>query len=307
MNVFERVVICIPTFKRPISLTRLLDSISLLKTDFKFQVLVADNDGLKKDGFELVNKYKKNSSFELNTFVVHKQGISYVRNELMLIAFEKYNADFIAMVDDDETVDSNWLQALIDMKHETGADAVTGIIYPEFPFEPPKWTNNNNLYWRRSDLNGLIPLIQGTGAVLLSRSFWTKNKDLMFDHAFGLTGGEDKEFFMRMKEKGATFACSKNAISYEYYGEERITKKWALDRAYRIGSADTRIQLQRISRLKLVPKVISSYIYSMLKLGVFFIFLRNNMLLKQNYYRQLGKLNALFGNPPESYKNTDGC
>ena len=40
----EAVLICIPTFKRPRMLRRLLDAIAALQTDARISVLVADND-----------------------------------------------------------------------------------------------------------------------------------------------------------------------------------------------------------------------------------------------------------------------
>ena len=49
----ERVIIAIPTFKRPRSLARLLDAIARLKTDAEISVLVADNDAEAHQGFDL--------------------------------------------------------------------------------------------------------------------------------------------------------------------------------------------------------------------------------------------------------------
>ena len=49
----ETVTVCIPTFKRPKSLKRLLDAIAALRTDAKLSVLVADNDAEFHAGFDL--------------------------------------------------------------------------------------------------------------------------------------------------------------------------------------------------------------------------------------------------------------
>ena len=51
----DRVIICIPTFKRPKMLARLLDAIAALETDADVSVLVADNDAEGHAGFDLCN------------------------------------------------------------------------------------------------------------------------------------------------------------------------------------------------------------------------------------------------------------
>ena len=48
-------VICIPTFRRPRSLARLLDAIAALKTRADIAVLVADNDAEGHAGFDLAS------------------------------------------------------------------------------------------------------------------------------------------------------------------------------------------------------------------------------------------------------------
>ena len=50
------VVICIPTFKRPKMLARLLDAIAGLQTDAALSVVVADNDAEGHAGFDLCNR-----------------------------------------------------------------------------------------------------------------------------------------------------------------------------------------------------------------------------------------------------------
>ena len=49
----ECVIICIPTFRRPKMLKRLLDAIAALKTQARYRVLVADNDAESHAGFDL--------------------------------------------------------------------------------------------------------------------------------------------------------------------------------------------------------------------------------------------------------------
>lgn len=298
----ELIYIGIPTFKRPIGLENLLKSISNLQIDKPFKVLVADNDSANKEGVNLVKRLINVFPFSIDYIVVSEQGISNVRNALMDKAFNDYNADYIAMVDDDVTVDSSWLSELLRIIKLTGADVVGGAVYPDFEIEPPVWTSNNNLYWRTTYPEGAVPIIQGTTSVLISRNIWDEFGISYFDPKFGLSGGGDKEFFNRLKSSGASFAFAPKAISYELFGKTRVTEKWALERAFRIGSADARIILQRQSKLRVALKAFTIYI--LLKLRVSFFY--SDMRLRQKLYRQKGKINALFGTPPEVYKNTHG-
>ena len=49
----DSVLVCIPTFKRPKMLRRLLDALAALDTDADVRVLVADNDAKVHAGFDL--------------------------------------------------------------------------------------------------------------------------------------------------------------------------------------------------------------------------------------------------------------
>ena len=51
----SKVVIAIPTFRRPLGLAQLLESLAALVTVHDVQVIVADNDAEGRDGTRLAN------------------------------------------------------------------------------------------------------------------------------------------------------------------------------------------------------------------------------------------------------------
>ena len=55
----ERVLIGVPTFKRPVSLKRLLDAIATLATKADVAVLVADNDAEGHQGWDLCRSLRR--------------------------------------------------------------------------------------------------------------------------------------------------------------------------------------------------------------------------------------------------------
>src|SRR5690242_20560351 len=104
----DRVVITIPTFKRPKSLARLLDAIARLKTDADIHVVVADNDAQAHQGFDFCAQLAPTYRWPLKPVIEEARGIAQVRNRLVAEAL-KSDAQFIAMIDDDEWPDENWI------------------------------------------------------------------------------------------------------------------------------------------------------------------------------------------------------
>jgi succinoglycan biosynthesis protein ExoM len=307
----KRVVIGIPTFRRPQGLTRLLASIAAQRVHFTPHILVADNDGESKQGLGVVKQVRANGyPFPLTGLVVQERGISQVRNALMREAFENLAADGLAMVDDDEHVEPNWLVALVAMQEQGEFDVVAGPVLPHFEHPPPRWTVGLPIYWRKVHKAGVIPLVEGTGNIYINRSAHERFRGCEFDPHFGLTGGGDKEFFTRLKRKGATFGFAPEAVSYEYISPGRMTKRWALQRAFRIGCGDARIfrlhgkstQNCTFELMKLIAALIISPLWIVAAAGLSDRQMRGCMMLA----RQLGKLNGLLGSPPRVYETVHG-
>lgn len=311
MNKSKTIVIGIPTFKRPQGLARLLDSIAAQQTSFIPQVLVADNEGEQGAGLKVVEEVRSQGfPFPLTAIAVPERGISQVRNALMKHAFENLAADALAMVDDDERVESGWIAALVSMQAQGNFDVVGGVVFPEFETTPPQWSDSLAVYWRTIYPDGSIDMIHGTTNVLLNRSLHERFPDTFFDSSFGLTGGGDKEFFTRLKHKGAVFGFAADAVSHEFFDAGRATKSWAVKRAYRIGSGDARI-------FKLYSRTFGEWSREAVKLSTAFMLspvlilvmvwspskqMRAVLMLT----RQLGKLNGLFGKPPRVYETIYG-
>jgi len=94
----ERVVIAIPTCKRPESLARLLDAIAALDTDAEIFVLVADNDSRGHQGFDLCETRAPRYRWPLRAVIEPVRGIAPVRNRLVS---EALKTDFVCAQADD--------------------------------------------------------------------------------------------------------------------------------------------------------------------------------------------------------------
>jgi hypothetical protein len=87
-------------------------------------------------------------------------------------------------------------------------------------------------------------MLQGAGNLFMTRARLAKMTPPWFDPAFALTGGEDRDFFLRLSREGARFAWCDEARAYGDVPDSRANLGWALRRAYSIGNSDMRVLLK---------------------------------------------------------------
>jgi hypothetical protein len=233
---------------------------------------------------------------------VAERGISTVRNRILKEA-KQIGADFVAMVDDDEFVQANWLSELLATQARYGADIVGGPVLYSFEHPLPHSIAASAAFPLKSRETGPIPFLDATGNVLLSCITLARLGWPSFDCEFGLTGGEDKEFFTRLRKGGCSFAWCETAVAHETVPAERIADGWVLRRAYRVGNADFRV-LQRhatlVSRAGSLAKAI-------LVLGSAPVFLPlllikgRRLWMMRKWWRAAGKVASAFGSRYAEY------
>jgi len=233
----ERVVIAIPTCKRPRSLARLLDAITRLQTDAEISVLVVDNDGEAHQGFDLCTRLAPSYRWPLRALIEKERGIAQARNRLVSEAL-KGDAQFIAMIDDDEWPEPAWIAAFLEIQRKTGADILQGSIL--FAQEGPGVKPVPDIRRR----TGRTDMLQGAGNLLIRRRVLEEIPWPWFDPAFALTGGEDLDFFMRLKRAGCRFGWADEARALGDMAAVRRDLGWALRRAYSNGNSDMRVLLK---------------------------------------------------------------
>jgi len=226
------VVICIPTFKRPQSLKRLLAAIAALETRADIAVLVADNDAEGHAGLDLVAAMAPGFRFPLRAVIAHQRGIAQVRNTLIAEALTD-ETRFLAMIDDDEWPDARWIDAFLAAAEQTGAGVLQGSILFNHPAQAD--------IVRASGVTGML---QGAGNLLIARSVLEAMAQPWFDPQFALSGGEDRDFFVRLAREGVRFAWADEARCFGEVPETRATLSWMLARAYSIGNSDMRVLLK---------------------------------------------------------------
>ena len=230
-----RVAICIATFKRTNLLRNLLEGIHELRFEKvpvpEIQVIVADNDACGS----AANVCKSFPMARPIKYVIEpRRGISQTRNRAI---GEAGDVDFIAFIDDDEVPVSAWLDELLWAQKQFGSDVVCGPVLPSFTADVAKWVKDGKLLEKERRARGPLPdnFTCPTGNVLLRRAVF--DRIAAFDEQFGLTGGEDTHFFIRVRRAGFKIVWSADAITHERYSTDRANLKWLLRRAYRGGNS----------------------------------------------------------------------
>jgi len=171
-------------------LKRLLDAIAAQQTDAVISVLVADNDAEGRAGFNLCLSME-DYPWPLTAVVAPNRGIAQVRNVLIEYALMT-GIPFIAMIDDDAWPQKDWLDQFLKCAHATGADLLQGSILFDHAMKPDG----------QGDIRhptGPVDLPQGAGNLLMRRAMLEDMAAPWFDPEFSLSGGEDQDFFVRLR------------------------------------------------------------------------------------------------------------
>ena len=137
MTAHELIVICVPTCLRPQMLGECLRSLTKTRipSGCEAQLIVLDNDA-DKSARDVVAAMQ--FPFAARYICEPQRGLSSVRNRALTEVISA-NAAYLAFCDDDQTVDDNWLCALADGLHKTGADAIGGYVVDIYPDNKVPW------------------------------------------------------------------------------------------------------------------------------------------------------------------------
>jgi len=231
------ITICIATCGRPAMLERLLAAIA--KQDpvgcFAFSIVVTDNDS-GHSAQPVVEKFAAGSATGVIYSVEPEKNIAVVRNTALAHA----TGDFIAFIDDDEFPVPGWLRNLFQTCEAHEVAGVLGPVKPHFEQPPPAWLVKGGFYDRPTHPTGFLMDWDEcrTGNVLFRRRILDP-ADPPFHREFR-TGGEDRDFFRRMIERGHRFIWCDEAVAYETVPSSRWSRRFLFSRALLRG----RISLQ---------------------------------------------------------------
>lgn len=224
-------VIAVPTFRRAERLDLLLPILQrqaattsgALGADIS--VLVIDND---PDASAQQTAQKHAVTYEQEP----APGLSAVRNRALEAAGA---ADALVFIDDDETPSDGWLENLVNRWRTSGADAVSGRVQTRFPdgWRDP-WIEAGGFFRRAVFADGARQPVAPTNNLLLDLGT-VRALRLRFDPRFGMSGGEDIMFTSLLTRAGGWISSCPAALVYDDVDAGRLTRRWVLRRAYRVG------------------------------------------------------------------------
>ena len=236
------VFLCVPTFRRPLGLRKLLAHIEQLTFAGELRVIVVDNDAETRAGAAIVEEISPTFRFPLTSYVETRRGQTYAYDRAFMIACRSRPApDYIAVLDDDEYPDPHWLAEMVRVARAYAVEIVGGPVYPVFD-APDHWLAKSGLYAPKRYATGPVPMIYGAGSMLIRHSTLEQYLDEPFLHDYAFTGGSDEEFFYRCRGDGRSFAWADDARVFETTPQSRTTVGYLLRRMFRKGTGATRVE-----------------------------------------------------------------
>ena len=207
----------------------------------QFEIVIADNSpcGYARD---LAAEFAATGAPVLWTHAL-PPNISVARNAGLSAA----QAPLVAFLDDDVVVEPGWLDYMHDAMCHSGADVVLCGLRPQFMAgRAPAWDPQGSRFTRNLELASGTPFRAGKGkprgfVVSTASSLWRRSTcftdTALFDPAFGASGGEDLDLFLRLERRGRRFAWCRETVVWETVPPGRTAVRYQAMRSFSGGQA----------------------------------------------------------------------
>ncbi len=301
-----RVCIGIPTFRRPHYLRLLLRSLEKQTTSAAITVVVADNDtGMAEGRKTCADVLAEGYRYALVAVPSTVPGIANTRNTIVETALKIGNFDYIAMIDDDSWPEPDWLEVLLALIDDLKVDVVRGAMRPEFEIAPEPWLVKTGYFQSYYTASGRIDQIHAGGNFLARAEVFSHMPSPWFSSDFALTGGEDDDFFLRLKELGCTFAQSVESVVYERMPAARCNARWLKQRALMNGTSWANVRLRRRPRgwspVLELAKIVAGFFFGVATVCVFFWSRHRAFRGVYQIYRAVGKVRGMLSMQRQYY------
>ncbi|MFH0842991.1 MAG: glycosyltransferase [Bacteroidota bacterium] len=252
----------ISTFNRDSFLPGLFDSLKDQTLPYdRFEIIIVNNnstDSTEKLSLDFINS---SNGIKVRYFKEPNQGLSFARNR----GIKESAGDLVTFIDDDALPANDFLEKTVHFFDEhQEAGAAGGKILLRFMDKKPGWFNRflSPLlgYFNHGDRTRIFrnSYFRGSNMTFRRTLFDTFTP---FDTRLGrfgttLTGGEEKELFYRLKNKGIQLWYIADAIVYHLVPAERTTVDFIRKQAEGTGRGK-RIQAQIEGNFSILKALIS--------------------------------------------------
>jgi len=234
------IVVAVLTYQRPELLNRLVEHFSRSAPPDRasIKLVVIDNDrfGSAKP---IVEKWRAETP-DLYYAAEPRRGIPVARN-CAIAAAERFGADALCFLDDDEVPANDWLVKMVRHWRETGAELIGGPVFvakPEAGKSVLQRLINLSLAARAKKKNRAVMRDAGQGNrfTIVTNNWlcdmsWLRRVGLRFDEQRLMTGGSDAVFSSAAKALGCKMSWCPEAIVYETMTDDRLSLRYHFFRA----------------------------------------------------------------------------
>jgi succinoglycan biosynthesis protein ExoM len=237
------VLIC--TYKRPEGLLNLLQAIAAqeVPSGTRVKVVVVDNDPAAS-GRAMVAAAPRR--WPTTYLIEPRPGIPAVRTAALS---QGLKSELLAFIDDDETPSRGWLAELLSVFLSSGADGVAAGVNYRYDGQVADWVREGGFFDHPIIADGAEVPFAATSNLLLSSSRLKDLGIIDFDEDYRFTGGSDIAFTQQFVRRGGRIVWCEGAQVTERVPIDRLTRLWALRRAYRTGNVTAKSDLARATNL----------------------------------------------------------
>jgi succinoglycan biosynthesis protein ExoM len=307
----EVAIIGLCTCRRPQLLQNCLESLKaqIIPPAMTLSLVVVDNEP-EPNNRQYVTAFAATCPFPVHYVHQPVRGIAVARNAILDKA-QALGAEWIAMLDDDETADPGWIAGLIapEYRHVPVLQGRRILVYPE---PRPFWL-------RRKESR---PTAEGVPVDRVSTFNVRFSADLIkaglrFDESLGLCGGEDVRFFSQAAEAGFEARYTNKAVTFEPVHAERFTYRSQVARHYGQAAGNAAHQIKSYGRkvmLARIPKLMADVPIGIFEIAIspaaalFGVRRFRGFALRGGHRlaHAAGSLSALFGRLPQQYRHIVG-
>ena len=244
-------------------------------------------------------------------------GIPFARNRVLEISLRE-NCDYTTFVDDDETVEQDWLLSLLDEIQSRNLDLVGGPVALHELDSDAKALNrsiwrginrrNEKVFksaedHRRNNVDDKVFI--STNNWMIDNKFLSRT-NLRFDETLRFSGGSDTVFYRTARELGARTGWAPNAIVFETMPLTRLTFGYQYCRGRDQSIAAFRMKYPIVNLSVFLKSII--FIISKALTGLVLLLvapLKRFVTLSaaaRNFGLAVGRLKAIFGFQSTHYK-----
>jgi succinoglycan biosynthesis protein ExoM len=228
----RRVLIAVPTFRRAVRLSRLVEVIraEAATVDAPVRVLLVDNDPAR-------SAEQAAAQLGVEYLAEPVPGIAAARQAAMDAA---HDDQLVVMIDDDLMPQPGWLAGLVAAWAAHQPAVVMGFVQYIWPEGTDPWIAAGGFMRRTRFPTGTRLSALATGNVLIDAA-QVRALGVHVDASLGLSGGDDLQFGQALLAAGGTIVASAESVACDHIVPERTSRAFVRKRAICQGQVRARL------------------------------------------------------------------